>query len=242
MQRHRVSTPPRAVPIARELRDRARARAEAFRSDRVIERIWARDHTVWKPDPTEIADRLGWLDADAEMAAQVPDLQAFATGVGREGYTTAVILGMGGSSLAPRVLATAFAGHTRGLEVLVLDSTVPEAIRAVEARAPLGRTLFIASSKSGTTLETATLLDYFWAREPDGRHFVAITDEGTPLQTLAEERGFRRTFLNRPDIGGSPRCPTWAWCPPRCSGSTSRGCWRARATCARPAPVNRRCC
>ena len=202
MQRHRTAAPPRAVPISRVLRDRTRTRAEEFVQDHVIERIWARDHTVWKPEPTEIADRLGWLDLDADMLFHVGDLQAFAAGVMHEGYTTAVVLGMGGSSLTPRVLATAFADHTRGLEVLVLDSTVPGAIRDIEARAPLGKTLFIASSKSGTTLETATLLDYFWAREPDGRHFIAITDSGTALETLGRERDFRRIFINRDDIGG----------------------------------------
>lgn len=200
----------RAVPIARALGERAQARAEEFADTDVIERIWARDHTVWKPAPTEIADRLGWLDVHEEMIDAVDDLVAFAGEVMREGYTTAVVLGMGGSSLAPRVLATAFGGQSRGLgvgldlglDVIVLDSTVPDAIRAVEARAPLGRTLFIASSKSGTTLESAALLDYFWEREPDGRHFVAITDEGTALEVLARERYFRRVFVNRADIGG----------------------------------------
>ncbi len=177
-------------------------RGEAFVDERVIERIWERDHSLWRPEPTEVADRLGWLEVDREMSAAIGDLEQFAAAARADGYTTAVVLGMGGSSLAPRVLAEAFARETRGLEVLVLDSTVPAAIRAVEARAPRGRTLFIASSKSGTTLETATLLDYFWLREPDGRHFVAITDAASPLEDLAREREFRRVFLNRADIGG----------------------------------------
>ena len=202
MQRHRSTCARRALPIARALTDSVRARAAEFEREHVIERLWARDHTIWQPDPTEVADRLGWLDVDREMVAQVGDLESFAREIREEGYTTAVVLGMGGSSLTPRVLSTAFAGHTAGLNLLVLDSTVPDAIRAVEARAPRERTLFIVSSKSGTTLETSALLDFFWAREPDGRSFIAITDEGTSLQTLARERGFRRTFVNRSDIGG----------------------------------------
>ncbi len=202
MQRHRTAGARRALPIAHVLEEAVRTRAEEFEREHLIDRLWARDHTIWQPDPTEVADRLGWLDIDREMVAQIGDLEAFAREVRDEGYTTAVVLGMGGSSLTPRVLSTAFAGHTVGLDLLVLDSTVPDAIRAVEARAPQGRTLFLVSSKSGTTLETSALLDYFWAREPDGRAFVAITDEGTSLEALAHERSFRRVFINRADIGG----------------------------------------
>lgn len=206
----RLQRAPAGVPITRALSERVQIRAEEFARADVIGRIWARDHTVWKPAPAEIADRLGWLDVHEDMLDAADDLVAFAGDVTREGYTTVVVLGMGGSSLAPRVLATAFGDRGRdlcvglevGLDVIVLDSTVPDAIRAVDERAPHGRTLFVVSSKSGTTLETATLLDYFWEREPDGRHFVAITDEGTVLESLARERYFRRVFLNRADIGG----------------------------------------
>ena len=201
MPRHRAVGPPR-MPVARALHEQAHLRAEEFARDHVVERIWARDHSLWRPEPTEIADRLGWLDVDRDMAEHVGDLEGFARQVTAAGYTTAVVLGMGGSSLAPRVFATAFAGHTRGLDVLVLDSTVPAAVRAVEQRAASEQTLFIVSSKSGTTLETMALLDAFWAGHPNGQHFVAITDGGTPLETIARERDFRRVFLNRSDIGG----------------------------------------
>jgi transaldolase/glucose-6-phosphate isomerase len=184
------------------LRERVEERLRRFERERTIERIWTRDHRVWRPEPREVADRLGWLDVDRVMAQRTPELRAFAEEVARDGYTRAVLMGMGGSSLAPRVFATAFRGRTQGLELIVLDSTVPSVIRDVEGRIDPGRTLFIVSSKSGTTAETRALLDLFLARYPQGRHYAAITDPGTPLATLAAERGFRRVFLNPPDLGG----------------------------------------
>lgn len=182
-----------------------RARLERMRAERVIERVWARDHTVWKPDPTEITDRLGWLDAPEWATARVDELRAFAAGVTSEGYRHVVLLGMGGSSLAPEVLATSFgpAHDAHGaLELHVLDATDPAQVRAVEARVDLERTLFIVASKSGSTIETMTQFAYFWGLRPVGAQFVGITDEGSSLQRLGEERGFRRVFLNPSDIGG----------------------------------------
>ncbi|MEX2373857.1 MAG: trehalose-6-phosphate synthase, partial [Dehalococcoidia bacterium] len=184
------------------LRDRVEQRLGEFERDRTIERLWTRDYTLWKPEPDEITDRLGWLEVDRVMGRHVEDLRQFAADAGREGYTTVVLIGMGGSSLAPRVFASAFAGEAQGQRLIVLDSTVPAAVRSVEERVDPGRTLFIASSKSGTTLETRALLDYFWERHPEGRHWVAITDAGSPLHTIGEERSFRRVFLNPADIGG----------------------------------------
>lgn len=190
---------PARVP---DLQAAVAGRLEAMRREETIERIWARDHTVWKPESDEITDRLGWLNIDELMREQLGCLHEFAAEISRAGFTTVVLLGMGGSSLAPRVFSEMRGEAARGLELIVLSSTVPEEITAVERGIDTERTLFIVSSKSGTTVETRALLDYFWERVPRGEQYVAITDAGTPLATLAEVRGFRRVFLNPSDIGG----------------------------------------
>ncbi len=178
------------------------ARREKMAGERVVERIWTRDHTVWKPDPTEIRNRLDWLSLPEKMVAHVGELTAFAHEVRGDGYTTAVLLGMGGSSLAPEVMHTTFGSARGSLDLKVLDATDPDQIASVESGLDLRRTLFIVASKSGGTIETLSQFAHFWSRVPDGRHFIAITDPGTSLQTLAQERGFRRVFSNPPDIGG----------------------------------------
>jgi len=178
------------------------ARLAALERDRVVERTWERDHTVWKPDPQEITDRLGWLTLPDAMAPQAADLQSFARGVAAEGYTSALLLGMGGSSLAPEVLQATFGTAPGMLALQVLDSTSPAQITRVEAGLDLGRTLFVVSSKSGGTIETRSQLAYFWEKLPDPRHFVVITDPGSSLDALASEMGVRRVFLNSPDVGG----------------------------------------
>jgi len=174
-----------------------------------IGRIWRKDNTVWKPDPREITDRLGWLTAPEVMARQVPALESFAQEVKASGLRHVVLLGMGGSSLGAEVLRQTL-GRSEGYpELIVLDSTLPETVRAVRDAIDITRTLVIISSKSGTTVEPLVLLDYFRGqleaavgKERTGRHLAAITDAGTPLESLAGEAGFRRTFLNPPDIGG----------------------------------------
>ncbi|HEX2087225.1 MAG TPA: hypothetical protein VHF89_16200, partial [Solirubrobacteraceae bacterium] len=130
----------------------------------------------------------------------VDELEAFAHELKEDGFTDAVVLGMGGSSLAPEVFARSF--EPTCLNLHVLDSTDADAIAAVERATSPDRTLYVVSTKSGGTIETRSLADHFWARKPDGRHFVAITDPGSSLEALASERGFRRTFLADPDIGG----------------------------------------
>ena len=177
-------------------------RLSRMAGDDVVRRLWAGDHTLWKPDPTEIADRLGWLTVLDTMSEQLPDLRSFASEVAAGGYTTAVLMGMGGSSLAPEVFSKTFGAAPGALTLNVLDTTDPADIAAVEGRLDLDRTLFIVASKSGTTLETLSHLAYFWERIPDGAHFIAITDPGTPLEATAHERGFRRVFTNPPEIGG----------------------------------------
>jgi len=174
----------------------------------IVARIWQKDHTVWKPDPTEITNRLGWLTEADQMLEKIEDLLAFAKQVREAGFTDAVLLGMGGSSLAPEVLRNTFRKKKGYLRLHVLDSTVPAWVRRVARAVKPERTLFIVSSKSGTTLEPNVFFKYFYSLvneakgESAGENFVAITDAGTPPQTLGEEHPFRRVFLNKPAIGG----------------------------------------
>jgi transaldolase/glucose-6-phosphate isomerase len=177
-------------------------RVAALRAEDVVPRMWAGDHTVWKPNPTEIADRLGWLTVAREMESKLPDLRTFADEVTAAGYRDIVLLGMGGSSLAPEVMRATFGVAPGALEIHVLDTTDSAQIAAAEASIDLVRTLFVVASKSGGTIETLSQLAYFWGKLPDGAHYVAITDPGTSLEALAKERGFRRVFVNPPEIGG----------------------------------------
>ena len=177
-------------------------RLEEMQRENIVERILKADHTVWKPQPAEISDRLGWIPVIDTMMGQVEILHEFAREVVTDGYTTAVLLGMGGSSLAPEVLHATFGTAPGMLDLKVLDTTDPAQILAVESTLDLQKTLFIVASKSGGTIETLSQFAHFWERIPDGKHFVAITDHGTSLATLAHERNFRRAFANPSDIGG----------------------------------------
>ena len=179
-------------------------RLDAMDTAQLTRRIWAHDPTVWKPDPDtpEIRDRLGWLTVGKAMAQQAKSLTAFADEVRAE-FQRVVLCGMGGSSLAPEVLWRTFGAKSDYPSLQVLDSTDPRAVRQAEQGAELEKTLFIISSKSGTTQESDSFFRHFWERTGGrGSQFVAITDPGTPLERLAGERRFRRTFLNPPDIGG----------------------------------------
>ena len=186
----------------------AAAMAELDSQD-IPRRVWERDHTVWKPEPREISDRLGWLTVAGEMRHRVAELQALADEVKSEGYRHIVLLGMGGSSLGALALRQVF-GNSEGYpELTVLDTTIPETIDSVSDAIDCSKTLFIVASKSGTTIEPNALYKHFRAFaeravgvENTGNHFIAICDEGTALDSLAREQGFRRIFINPPDIGG----------------------------------------
>ncbi len=195
----RVSNPP----------DRFGELLSRFESEWILSRIWAHDFTVWKSEPTEITNRLGWLHAPFSMARQLDRLDAFVSGVRSDGFERVLLFGMGGSSLAPDVFARAFGPAPAHPVLTVLDSTHPAAIADVERRHDLSRTLFLVATKSGTTTETLSLFRYFHSRVQEaegeaeaGRRFVAITDPGSPLVDLAARHGFRETFLNNPNIGG----------------------------------------
>ncbi len=178
-------------------------------AERVVQRIWDRDHTVWKPEPDGIDDRLGWLDLPFTIQEEAFGISAFADEVKRAGFRHVVLFGMGGSSLAAEVLRQTCAPSEHPLSLIVLDSTIPEAVRETEAAIDPAHTLFIVSSKSGTTIEPNVLYRYFGdvvdrevGREQAGANFAAITDSGTPLERLAQQEGFRRVFNPPSDVGG----------------------------------------
>lgn len=176
--------------------------------DNIIPRIWDRDPTVWgSSDGREIVDRLGWLTVADDMEPRVAEIEAFAREIGNAGFTHVVLLGMGGSSLAPHVLARSLAPRDGSPRFHMLDSTVPAAVLACERAIDPAHTLFIVASKSGSTIEMLSMFKYFWhqvsaIRPNAGDAFIAITDPGSGLERIARERGFRAVFLNPTDIGG----------------------------------------
>ncbi len=175
---------------------------ESLLRDGAVDRLWSGDHTLWSEDPTEITDRLGWLHVMDDMDQATDRLDAFVEGCATDGLTHVLVMGMGGSSLFPEVVARSFPTGPCGLSLTVLDSTDPVAIAAATAASPPEHTLFVASSKSGSTLETRSHLDLFWERIARPNQFAVVTDPGSELGDLARERGFREVFENRPDIGG----------------------------------------
>jgi glucose-6-phosphate isomerase len=181
------------------------AAAEALAA---VPRIWGRDHTVWSDDPTELSDRLGWLDAPERAAEAKGELGALAEGVRADGITDVVLVGMGGSSLYPAVLATTFGSAPGWPRLHVLDSTDPAAVLQLERTVPWSTTLVVPASKSGGTIETLSHLERFLARLHDehgdaaARHVLPITDPGSGLAERAAAEGFRGPALGQPDVGG----------------------------------------
>ena len=187
-------------------------RLESLDADQYGERLWEADATLWKPEDEAhqkvIGNALGWLSVYEGVREQVEGLTEFVDELRAEGFRSAVLLGMGGSSLAPEVMREVLGVREGYLDLHVLDSTDPAAVLAVEAAVDLETTLFIVSSKSGGTTETASFHAYFYERlreldgDHAGHHFVAVTDEGTSLQEEALAQGFRAIFVNPGDIGG----------------------------------------
>jgi transaldolase/glucose-6-phosphate isomerase len=177
--------------------------------DRVLKRILAKDFTVWKDEDRGITNRLGWLDPVPTALEALSAIEEFANGVRKAGMARAILLGMGGSSLAPEVFSRVFRARPGYPRLDILDTTAPDAVARTARGIDIGETLFIVSSKSGTTAETSSLFNYFHGLACDalgkdraGRHFVSITDPATPLEALARRHGFRRVFLGDPDVGG----------------------------------------
>ena len=205
------------------------AALEEIESEGFLQRLWAKDATLWKSgseDRKLIGNSLGWLGLPEMMEANCAPIKRFADEVKDAGFTGVVLLGMGGSSLAPLVMKKTF-GSAKGYpELYVLDSTDPEAVSQVEGAIELQKTLFVVSSKSGSTIEPLALFEYFHGRAHDamgenaGDNFVAITDPSTALEGFAKKYGFRRVFLNPHDIGGRGSPPYTA--PPAGAGVAGR--------------------
>jgi len=195
--------------IPADLQDATQALLDRMARDDIVGRIRERDHTVWAADPTEIANRLGWLDSPTAMVSRLTEIDEVIEAVRADGYTHALLMGMGGSSLAPEVFRKVFDVADGFLDLAVLDSTDPEAVRFWGEHLDPARTLFIPATKSGGTVETISFLKYFYNLTANavgearvGEHFVAITDPESGLADLAGELEFRHIFLNDPDIGG----------------------------------------
>lgn len=182
---------------------------EEIVQNNLAQRIWRKDHTIWKPDTNEISNRLGWLTVTDQMQQEIVDLEIFSKEVRDADFHYIVLLGMGGSSLGPEVLRQTFGKHDGYPELLVLDSIDPDWIKHVQDSIDLEQTMFVVASKSGTTIEPGLLYEYFRSVVQSeagprnaGGHFVAITDSGTALVERAEKDGFRKVFENPADIGG----------------------------------------
>jgi glucose-6-phosphate isomerase len=192
-----------------ELQEALTAARTGIESAGLVRRIWAKDWTVWGTAPDEIANRLGWLESIEASSASLPDFETLARDVHREGYEEAVVLGMGGSSLAPEVLGLVFPAGATGLRLSILDSTDPAAVLGAARRLDLERTLFLISSKSGTTVETNSFFRYFYnliaglaGEDGAGRSFLALSDPGTPLEAEAKARRLRAFVPGDPEVGG----------------------------------------
>ena len=175
---------------------------------KAVPRLWDKDHVLWKPDPKEIADRLGWLTLHDQMRDRLEQLQQCVASAKALQIKDVVLLGMGGSSLGPEVFRTVFGSQKGAPRLWVLDSTIPGWVRQVTAAITPARTLFLVASKSGGTIEVMSLFTHFWnlVKKAKGNHggqqFVAITDPGTGLEKMARDHGFGQIFTNPADIGG----------------------------------------
>lgn len=191
------------------------AKLENLNQKGFTKRFFQKDPSLWTLDEkgqAEIRARMNWIHTPFELPETIQQLKHLGSDFRAQGFTNAVLLGMGGSSLAPEVihslLGTMDLKAQHGLELTILDSTDPEQVKAIDEKIPLSTTLFIVASKSGTTGEINAFLDYFWDRvshinpENPGHQFIAITDPGTKLATLATERKFNQLFLADPEVGG----------------------------------------
>jgi transaldolase/glucose-6-phosphate isomerase len=194
-------------PLARTLS----SRIAELESDHFLNRFYSMDASLWTTDPKgqeEVRMRMGWLTLPNVSKALLPGLDKFVSEVKQAGYTHALLLGMGGSSLAPEVISRIFGDQVAGLKLTILDSTDPAQVLRAAQKNPVASTLYIVSSKSGGTAEVNAMFHYFWKRAQRSvggkapEHFIAITDPGTSLEKLAYERNFRKIFLAEPNVGG----------------------------------------
>lgn len=196
-----------SASLPKELAAQVAASLDDWQTQGKVRRLWARDASLWTG--TDEADWLGWLGIADDQAANLGHLKEVAEEVRHAGFTHALLLGMGGSSLCPEVMALTFGKASGFPELHVLDSTDPAQVKTVERKVDLARTLVIVSSKSGGTLEPNIFKQYFFERVRQavgpgevGRRFIAITDPGSKMQQVAERDGFRRVYFGLPSIGG----------------------------------------
>ncbi|MBU0474602.1 MAG: glucose-6-phosphate isomerase [Bacteroidetes bacterium] len=185
------------------------AKLVEFNNEKIMQRIWKKDFTVWRENPTEISNRLGWLDCSDVANTKFNEINEFVEQVKSEGFTHALLLGMGGSSLAPEVFKKVFGVKTGYLDLSILDSTHPDQVQAMIDKYSKQKTLFIVSTKSGGTVETISFMKRFYnstlnivGNEIVGQRFIAITDPGSGLEQMAKDLKFRKIFINDPNIGG----------------------------------------
>ena len=171
------------------------------------QRIFSSDHTLWGDDPTEISNRLGWLSLPKQMLSAVEEIYSFSESVRKKGFTDVVVLGMGGSSLSSEVFRSVFPASHGFMRLALVDTTDPDFILRASRSLDLQKTLFIVSSKSGSTVETISLMKYFYRElekitDSAGKHFVCITDPGSMLADTARNHNFAKVFINDPNVGG----------------------------------------
>lgn len=182
---------------------------DELKNQQIIERIWKKDFKIWSNNSDEITNRLGWLVSPEVSLNAIEELNQFVEDVRKDRFTDALLMGMGGSSLAPEVFSLMFGAKGGHLRLSVLDTTDPDAILEHEKSLSDKKTLFIVSTKSGGTVETLSFMKYFYNKtlkkvgeDEAGKRFAAITDPGSGLEKIAKELHFRKIFLNDPDIGG----------------------------------------
>jgi glucose-6-phosphate isomerase len=179
-----------------------------FKKDDIAEKIFDKDYTVWSDKPDEVTNRLDWLISPQETLENINEITSFVEEVKGGRFTDALLLGMGGSSLAPEVFSLSFGVKENFLNLHVLDSTDPGAVLTYKEKLDPKTTLYIVSTKSGGTIETLSFFKYFFSYckneidEHTGKHFVAITDPGSKLEEMAIDLKFRKIFRNNPNIGG----------------------------------------
>ncbi len=175
----------------------------------IVARIWDRDYTVWRNNPTEISNRLGWLDCSDVAKTKLDEITKFVEEIKSEGFTHALLLGMGGSSLAPEVFKKVLGVKGGYLDLSILDSTHPDQVQSMIDKFSKEKTLFVVSTKSGGTVETISFMKRFYnttignvGKDEVGNRFVAITDPSSGLEQMAKDLQFRKIFINDPNIGG----------------------------------------
>lgn len=205
------TAPPPPVDGHAHLPDQAIDALKQLEAMEFGERVWVKDASLWSDSSdlqASIRNRLGWLTSPTLMREYVSDLKAFATEIRRLGFSNVLLLGVGGASLAAEVMSAIFGAKVGYPDLVVVDSAEPTAVKGALGRVQLARTLFIVSSKSGSTADVIALYRFFRSQADTsklpkpGQHFIAITDPGSPLEKLAKDASFRRTFLNHPSIGG----------------------------------------